>query len=107
MYAVVRTGGKQYRVQEGDVLRVEKLEAAEGSALTLDEVLMLGAEGEEPRFGQPLVQGAAVRVQVRRHGKGEKIKIIKLRRRKHYRRRRGHRQQYTEIVVEAIVAQNT
>ncbi len=104
MYAVVRTGGKQYRVQQGDVLRVEKIEADEGSAFTLEEVLMLGTDSGELLVGRPLVEGATVRVQVRRHGKGEKVTIIKLRRRKHYRRRRGHRQPFTEIVVDAIVA---
>jgi large subunit ribosomal protein L21 len=104
MYAVVRTGGKQYRVQEGDVLRVEKLEAEEGATCTLGEVLMLGTDGGELRVGRPLVEGAQVRVQIRRHGKGEKVTIVKLRRRKHYRRRRGHRQLFTEVVVQTIVA---
>jgi len=104
MYAVVRTGGKQYRVQEGDVLRVEKLEAEEGATCTLGEVLMLGIDGGELRVGRPWVEGAQVRVQIRRHGKGEKVTIVKLRRRKHYRRRRGHRQPFTEIVVQTIVA---
>lgn len=104
MYAVVRTGGKQYRVQKGDVLRVEKIEADEGGTLTLDEVLMVGTDTGEVQVGRPLVDGARVRAQVRRHGKGEKILIIKLRRRKTYRRRRGHRQPFTEIVIDEIVA---
>lgn len=103
MYAVVRTGGKQYSVHKGDVLRVEKLDAPVGSSLILEEVLAVGAEGGAITVGRPFVQGAQVRAQVQRHGKGDKIVIIKLRRRKTYRRRRGHRQPFTELVIDEIV----
>ena len=93
MYAVIRTGGKQYRVSAGQSLRVEKLEAQAGAELVLSEVLLVG-EGDEVRIGAPLVAGAAV--------KGEKIRIFKMRRRKHYRKTQGHRQPYTEIRIDSI-----
>ena len=101
MYAVIRTGGKQYRVSAGQSLRVEKLEAQAGAELVLSEVLLVG-EGDEVRIGAPLVAGAAVKATVVSQGKGEKIRIFKMRRRKHYRKTQGHRQPYTEIRIDSI-----
>lgn len=103
MYAVIVTGGKQYRVEEGEVLRVERLAAEEGANVEFDRVLMVG-EGSEVVVGTPVVEGARVAATVRAHGRGEKIRIIKFRRRKHYMRRQGHRQNYTEIQVTGIAA---
>jgi large subunit ribosomal protein L21 len=101
MYAVIRTGGKQYRVAAGDKLRVEKLLADVGSEILLDQVLMVG-EGEAIKVGAPLVRGAAVKATVVGHGKDEKVTIFKLRRRKHYKKSQGHRQNYTEIQITGI-----
>jgi large subunit ribosomal protein L21 len=101
MYAVIRTGGKQYRVAAGDKLRVEKLLADVGSEILLDQVLMVG-EGEAIEVGAPLVRGAAVKATVVGHGKDEKVTIFKLRRRKHYKKSQGHRQSYTEIQIIGI-----
>ena len=101
MYAVIRTGGKQYRVSAGQSLRVEKLEAQAGAELVLSEVLLVG-EGDAVRIGAPLVAGAAVTATVVSQGKGEKIRIFKMRRRKHYRKTQGHRQPYTEIRIDSI-----
>ncbi|MFZ5555336.1 MAG: 50S ribosomal protein L21 [Pseudomonadota bacterium] len=101
MFAVVKTGGKQYRVKAGDKLVVEKLPAEVGSEVLLDKVLML-AEGENIILGKPLVAGASVKATVVAHTKGEKIKIFKMRRRKHYRKTLGHRQSYTELRVDGI-----
>ena len=101
MYAVVKTGGKQYRVQSGESVRVEALSAAVGAAVSFDEVLMVG-EGESVRVGTPFVAGAKVNATVVSHGRGEKERIFKLRRRKHYQKTQGHRQNYTEIRVDAI-----
>lgn len=101
MYAVVRTGGKQYRVSAGAKLRIEQISAAVGEEIVLGEVLMV-AEGDTVRVGTPLVEGAAVRAKVLGHGRGEKVRIFKLKRRKHYRRTRGHRQNYTEIEILGI-----
>lgn len=103
MYAVIVTGGKQYRVEEGEVLRVERLVAEEGASVEFDRVLMVG-EGDDVVVGTPVVEGARVAATVRSHGRGEKIRIIKFRRRKHYMRRAGHRQNYTEIQVTGIAA---
>jgi large subunit ribosomal protein L21 len=103
MYAVIVTGGKQYRVEEGEVLRVERLAAEEGASVEFDRVLMVG-EGSEVVVGTPVVEAARVAATVRAHGRGEKIRIIKFRRRKHYMRRQGHRQNYTEIQVTGIAA---
>lgn len=103
MYAVIVTGGKQYRVEEGEVLRVERLVAEEGASVEFDRVLMVG-EGSDVVVGTPVVEGARVAATVRAHGRGEKIRIIKFRRRKHYMRRQGHRQNYTEIQVTGIAA---
>jgi len=101
MFAVIKTGGKQYRVAAGDKLRIEKLPADIGSELLLDQVLMVG-EGAAVKVGAPLVAGAAVRATVVGHGKGDKVTIFKLRRRKHYKKSQGHRQQYTEIEITGI-----
>lgn len=103
MYAVIQTGGKQYRVAAGSVLRVEKLDAEEGGEVTLDSVLML-ADGEELKVGAPYVEGASVTATVKSQGRGRKVNIIKFRRRKHYMRRQGHRQSYTELQVTGINA---
>ena len=103
MYAVIVTGGKQYRVEEGEVLRVERLGADEGATVEFDRVLMVG-EGADVTVGTPVVDGAKVSATVRAHGRGDKVNIIKFRRRKHYMRRQGHRQNYTEIEVTGIAA---
>lgn len=103
MFAVIKTGGKQYRVKAGDKLLVEKLPAEVGAEVLLDKVLML-AEGENVTLGKPLVAGASVKATVVAHTKGEKIKIFKMRRRKHYRKTLGHRQSYTELRVDGIQA---
>lgn len=101
MYAVIKTGGKQYRVAAGDKLKVEKLPGDVGSEVLLDQVLMVG-EGAAVKVGAPLVAGAAVKATVVGHGKGDKVTIFKLRRRKHYKKSQGHRQQYTEIEITGI-----
>jgi len=101
MYAVIATGGKQYRVSEGTVLRVEKLEAEAGSTVEFGQVLVVG-EGAEVAVGAPYVAGARVTATVQAHGKGDKVRIVKFRRRKHYLRQKGHRQPYTEIKVTGI-----
>lgn len=103
MYAVVRSGGKQYKVKEGDIIRVEKLDVKEGAKVNLDEVLML-VNGEDVKIGRPLVKGATVKATVNTQGRGEKIRIIKKRRRKHYRKQMGHRQAYTELTINGISA---
>jgi large subunit ribosomal protein L21 len=101
MYAVIRTGGKQHRVEPGQSIRVEKLAGAVGDAVELDEVLFVGGEGEA-RVGQPLVAGAKAVGTITAQGRGAKLKVFKMKRRKNYRRRQGHRQDYTEIRVEKI-----
>jgi len=101
MYAVIKTGGKQYRVSAGEKLKVESLPAEVGSEITLDQVLMVG-EGESVRMGTPMLSGASVKATVLAHGRGEKVRIFKLNRRKHYRRTKGHRQNYTEIEILGI-----
>jgi len=101
MYAVVRTGGKQYRVSTGEKLRIEKLAVDVGSELVLDEVLLVG-EGEALKVGTPIVKGASVKAKVLAHGLGDKVMTFKMRRRKNSRRLRGHRQAYTEIEVTGI-----
>lgn len=102
MYAVVKTGGKQYRVVAGDKLKVEQIPADVGAEVILDQVLMVG-EGESVRLGQPMLAGASVKATVLAHGRGEKVKIFKMRRRKHYQKHQGHRQGYTELKIDAIV----
>ncbi len=101
MYAVIETGGKQYRVAQGDVIRVEKLAAAEGDSVTFDRVLMVG-DGAEARLGSPLVEGGKVVADVEAHGRGDKVTIIKFRRRQKYRRKQGHRQDYTQLRITDI-----
>jgi large subunit ribosomal protein L21 len=102
MYAVIATGGKQYRVSEGTVLRIEKLEAEAGAAVEFDQVLLV-ANGDKVSIGAPLVSGSKVTATVQKHGQGDKVSFVKFRRRKHYMRRGGHRQQYTEIKVTGIL----
>jgi large subunit ribosomal protein L21 len=101
MYAVFKTGGKQYRVEQGDKLRVEKLPGNVGDAITFDQVLMIG--GEALKLGQPLVGGAKVQAKIVDQGLGKKIVIFKFRRRKNYRRKNGHRQPFTALEITQIV----
>ncbi len=103
MYAVVKTGGKQYRVSAGDKLRIEKLPGDVGTEVMLDQVLLVG-EGEALKVGTPVLKGASVKAKVVSHGLGDKVMIFKLRRRKNSKRRRGHRQGYTEIEITGITA---
>ncbi len=103
MYAVIKTGGKQYRVKQGDTIKVEKLEAEQGSTVNISDVLLV-ANGEAIKVGTPLVAGASVSATVKSHGRGPKIRIIKMKRRKHYRKRMGHRQSYTELSITGIQA---
>jgi len=102
MYAVIATGGKQYRVSEGSVLRVEKLDAEAGASVEFDKVLLLG-QGENVQVGSPYLSGGKVVATVQSHGKDDKKTIVKFRRRKHYLRQGTHRQQYTEVKVTSIV----
>ena len=104
MYAVIKTGGKQYKVREGDVLRIESIDAQPGDEVAFDEVLMVG-EGENITVGTPVVEGARVAATVKGHGRGKKVTIIKFRRRKNRSRlKKGHRQNYTEVEITAISA---
>ena len=101
MYAIIKTGGKQYRVAAGEKLKVEKLAGDIGSEFLIDQVLLVGA-GDEVKVGTPLVPGASVKAKVLAHGLGDKVKIFKMRRRKHYEKNQGHRQGYTEIEITGI-----
>lgn len=101
MYAVIESGGKQYRVSPGDVIRVEKLEAAAGDTVNLDRVLMVGSEADV-RIGNPVLAGASVTATVKSHGRDDKVRVFKFRRRKHYRKTTGHRQHYTELEITGI-----
>ncbi len=103
MYAVIVTGGKQYRVEEGETLRIEKLVAEDGANVDFDRVLMI-ADGDDIKVGTPELQGARVSATVTDQGRGEKIRVVKFKRRKNYLRTQGHRQDYTEIKVTAIAA---
>lgn len=103
MYAVIKSGGKQYRVQEGDTIKIEKIVAKEGDSIKIPEVLLI-ADGEEVKVGTPLVKGATVSATVKSHGRAPKVKIIKFKRRKHYRKQMGHRQAYTELAITGIKA---
>jgi large subunit ribosomal protein L21 len=103
MYAVIKTGGKQYRVCAGQKLKVEQIPADVGAEVTLDQVLMVG-EGESVKVGAPLVAGASVKCTVVSHGRHDKVKIFKMRRRKHYQKHQGHRQNYTELRIDTIAA---
>jgi large subunit ribosomal protein L21 len=101
MYAVIKAGGKQYKVSAGEKLKIESISAEVGAQIEIDQVLMV-ADGDNITTGTPLVAGAVVKATVVSHGRGEKIKIFKLRRRKHYRKTLGHRQNYTEIEINGI-----
>jgi large subunit ribosomal protein L21 len=101
MYAVIQTGGKQYRVSEGDTLKVEKLVADAGADVELDRVLMV-ADGDDVRVGRPFVEGGKVTATVQGHGRAKKVTIVKFRRRKHHLKRQGHRQWYTELKITGI-----
>jgi large subunit ribosomal protein L21 len=103
MYAVMVTGGKQYRVMKGEYLRVELLDVEPGSTVDFDQVLMLG-DGENITIGTPVIAGAKVTASVRAHGRHDKVRIVKFRRRKHHRKQMGHRQHYTEIEITGISA---
>lgn len=103
MYAVIKTGGKQYKVAAGDKLKVEKLVGDVGSTVVIDKVLMI-ADGEKTTIGAPLVAGATVNATVVSHGRADKVMIFKFRRRKHYRKTQGHRQSFTEIQIDTIAA---
>src|SRR3569832_2751653 len=103
MYAVIVTGGNHYRVAEGDTLKVELLDVEQGSTVELDKVLMVG-EGESGKSGAPFVTGGKVTATVQSHGRGDKIKIVKFRRRKHYQKVTGHRQHYTELKITGFSA---
>ena len=101
MYAVIVTGGKQYRVQEGQTLKVEKLAVEAGSSLEFDRVLLVG-NGDDIKVGAPVVEGAKVAAEVVTHGRGKKVSILKFKRRKHHMKRQGHRQWFTEVKITGI-----
>jgi large subunit ribosomal protein L21 len=101
MYAIIRTGGKQFKVAPGDTLRVPSIAAEVGDTITIDDVLLGGAD-DDVKVGAPLLDGASVKAEVVAHGRGEKIIVFKWKRRKNYRRKQGHRQGYTEIRVDSI-----
>jgi large subunit ribosomal protein L21 len=103
MYAVIKTGGKQYRVVAGEKIKVEQIAADVGQEIVIDQVLAVGT-GAELQIGTPLVSGATVIATVLAHGKHDKVHIFKMRRRKHYQKRQGHRQQFTELQIGAISA---
>lgn len=101
MYAVVKTGGKQYKVAEGQYLKVEKLDGNEGDSITLDQVLMI-ADGDNLKIGSPMLEAGKITAKIKSHGRGKKIEIMKFHRRKHHQKKTGHRQYYTEIEITAI-----
>lgn len=103
MYAIIETGGKQYRVSEGDTLFIEKVDCEPGESIEVEKVLAVKKDGQL-KVGTPLVEGAKVRLKVKRHGKGKKIIIFKYKPKKNYRRKKGHRQPFTEVEVEKIEA---
>lgn len=102
MYAIIETGGKQFKVEEGQTIFVEKLDAAKGETVTFDKVVFVG--GDTVKVGSPLVEGATVTAKVDAHGRGKKIIVFKMKRRKNYRRKQGHRQPFTRLSVEKINA---
>lgn len=102
MYAVIESGGKQHRVEKGEVIRFEKLKAEAGTTVDFDKVMMV-ADGEDVKIGAPYVEGGKVSAEVVNHGRHDKVTIIKMKRRKHYRRQAGHRQWYTEVKITDIV----
>jgi large subunit ribosomal protein L21 len=101
MYAVIKTGGKQYRVAAGEKLKIEQLPADVGAEIVLDQVLLV-ADGDEIRMGRPLLSGASVQAKVLAQGRHDKVRIFKMRRRKHYQKHQGHRQNFTEIQITGI-----
>lgn len=101
MYAVIKSGGKQHRVEPGEVLQLEKLDVEQGGTVNFDNVMMIG-EGDNVKIGTPYVDGGSVTAEVVKHGRADKVTIIKMRRRKHYRRQAGHRQYYTEVRIKDI-----
>jgi ribosomal protein L21 len=101
MYAVIESGGKQHRVTEGEVLRVEKIEAGAGDSINFDKVLLVG-QGADVKIGAPFVEGSKVTAEVLGHGRADKVTIIKFKRRKHHRKQQGHRQWFTEIKITGI-----
>ncbi len=103
MYAVIKSGGKQYRVQEGQTLKLEKIEVPTGETVDFDEVLLV-ADGDDVKVGAPMLEGAKVSAEIVSHGRGDKITIIKFRRRKHSMKRQGHRQWFTEVKITGISA---
>ena len=103
MYAVIKTGGKQYRVIQGETLKIETVSGEVGSAIVLDKVLMVG-NGDKVSVGKPLLSGATVTATIVANGRHDKVKIFKMRRRKHYQKHQGHRQNYTEIRIDGITA---
>ena len=103
MYAVIKTGGKQYKVVAGEKFKVEQIPADIGTDITLDQVLALGA-GDTIKFGTPMIEGATVIAKVLAQGRHDKVKIFKMRRRKHYQKHQGHRQNYTELRIDSIAA---
>lgn len=102
MYAVIKTGGKQYRVAAGDTLKIETLTAEVGNVVSFDEVLMI-TNGDKVSVGSPLVKGGVVKAEVLAHGRGDKIRIVKHRRRKHYHKEQGHRQNFTQVKITEIL----
>jgi large subunit ribosomal protein L21 len=103
MYAVIKTGGKQYKVAAGEKIKIEQIAADVGQEITIDQVLAIGA-GIDLKVGTPLVAGAIVKATVLSHGRHDKVRIFKMRRRKHYQKRQGHRQNFTEIEISAVTA---
>jgi large subunit ribosomal protein L21 len=101
MYAIIKACGKQYKVQEGDIVAMERLDAEEGQTITFDEVVML-SDADDVKIGKPVVEGASVHAQVLEHGKGPKITIFKYKPKKDYRKKQGHRQPYTKVRITAI-----
>lgn len=101
MYAVIKTGGKQYKVAVGEKIKLEQIAAEEGQEIVFDQVLAIG-NGSDIKVGTPLVSGATVTAKVLAHGKAKKVKIFKMRRRKHYQKHQGHRQQFTQVQIEAL-----
>jgi large subunit ribosomal protein L21 len=103
MYAVIKTGGKQYRVIQGETLKIETVAGDVGGAIVLDQVLLVG-NGDKLSVGKPLLSGASVKATIVAHGRHDKVSIFKMRRRKHYQKHQGHRQNYTEIRIDGISA---
>jgi large subunit ribosomal protein L21 len=103
MYAVVKTGGKQYKVAAGEKLKIEQIAADVGQEIVLDQVLAVGS-GDQIKIGSPVVAGASVKATVVAQGRHDKVRIFKMRRRKHYQKRQGHRQNYTEIEISSIIS---